>query len=148
MATDISIPYPTLRIGEGTKHILEDLAFVGILSVVMFVGVYWLFKKFGLFSYNGLQIAEVEKVYTEFQKRYPPLSKVRGPNYFPGSKGYFERGIATSKDGSGYPLYYHYNYDNKGNADFQIYPLMFETWTTDPGIFNIGKFFTGEMIIP
>lgn len=110
----------------------------------MFVGVYWGFKKFGLFSYNGLSRAQVDKVYAEFQKRYPVLSKVGG--YVPITGEWFERGIA----GNGGILYYfHYWYSKDGkSADFQIYPEFFETWSTDKGIFSLGKLFTGTMIIP
>jgi hypothetical protein len=126
------------------NHIANDLVFVGILGAILFIGVWWGFKKIGINSYNGLHPDHVTGVYHEFEKRMPVLSKVAGHNALMG--GYFERGIAMAKDGSGYPMYFHYTDNLKGGVNFTLYPLMFETWTTDPGLLGIGKFFTGNAV--
>jgi len=120
--------------------LFTDLVLLGTVSVVLFIGIYWGFKKFGLFSYNGLSKDQVDKSYLEFQKRYPVISKVGG---YLGGK-WFERGIA----GSGGPIYYFHYWSDANSADFQIYPEGFETWSTDPGIFGIGKLLTGNAMYP
>jgi hypothetical protein len=116
---------------------------MGIVGAVFFVMVYWGFKKFGLFSYNAIPPEHIQAVYAEFQKRYPVLSKVAGNNPLLG--GYFERGVAGGTQGG--PLYYfHYTNDGKGGVNFQLYPEFLETWTTDSGLFGLGKYFTGSAV--
>lgn len=124
------------------RHVIGDLAVVGVLAGIAFAGIYFGgFAKFGINSYNGLSPQQIKKVYAQFQKRYPVLSKVGGM----GLGGYFERGVA----GNGGVLYYfHYNDDGKGGVSFSIYPEVFEAWTTDPGIFGIGNYFTGKPLYP
>jgi len=122
------------------RHIVGDLAVVGVLAAILFVGLYFnIPSKFGLNSYNGLSPSQIRKVYAEFQRRYPPLSKVGGM----GLGGYFERGVAGSQGGVLY--YFHYTDDGRGGVSFSLYPEIYEVWTTDPGVFNVGRYFTGEM---
>lgn len=121
-------------------YVIKNLALVGVLAAIGFIGIYFGgFAKFGLNSYNGLSAQQIKTVYAEFQKRYPPLSKVGGM----GLGGYFERGIAGTMGGVLY--YFHYNDDGKGGVSFSIYPEIFETWTTDEGLFGIGRYLTGMM---
>ena len=125
------------------RHVVGDLLVVGILGGVLYLGAnLGLFAKLGLNSYNGLSPAQIKKVYAEFQRRYPPLSKVGGMGY----GGYFERGVAGSQGGTLY--YFHYNDDGKGGVSFSIYPEIFEYFTTDPGLGGIGNYFTGKALYP
>lgn len=125
------------------RHVVGDLLVVGILGGVLYLGAnLGIFAKLGLNSYNGLSPAQIKKVYAEFQRRYPPLSKVHG--YLFGT--YFERGIAGSQGGILY--YFHWTDDGRGNVSFSLYPELFERWDSDVGLFSIGKLFTGSPVYP
>lgn len=127
------------------NHIFNDLLFLGIaagIGAILFKNM----KYLGLFSYNGLSEAEIERVYKQFHHRFWKLSTVSGYNPLLG--GYFERGIVTPRGHGAWPLYFHYSRDGHGGAEFEIYPMVDEVWTTEPGIGGIGQWFTGHLTYP
>jgi hypothetical protein len=112
------------------KHIIRTALGVVIgLGVAAGVGyAIWHFahEHMGFFSYTGLTQMQVAKVAHELDMRYKILSRVVGSNG-PGHRYY--RGVYTSKDG-GMPLYYKFEYFPNHEAELQLYPMLFETWTT------------------
>jgi hypothetical protein len=112
------------------KHIFRTA--LGIIVGIVGAGaiLYGLWEvahnHFGFFSYTGLSKMQVAKVAHELDMRYKILSRVVGSNG-PGHK--FYRGVYTSKDG-GIPLYYRFEYFPGGDAQLDLYPMIFETWTT------------------
>jgi len=101
---------------------------------------FWFLQNF-VFSYRGLPPDQVRKVYNELDSRYAILSRVRGRTW---DGGTFYRGIYTSKEGQGYPLYYRFEEHPSGEASLDIYPLFMEKWTTAPDF--LGQ--TGQAVYP
>jgi hypothetical protein len=112
------------------KHIFRTalgvLIGLGAAAVAAYIAWQIAHEYFGFFSYTGLNRIQVSKVAHELDLRYKILSRVVGSNG-PGHK-YF-RGVYTSKDG-GFPLYYRFEYFPNGEAELNLYPMIFETWTT------------------
>jgi hypothetical protein len=126
------------------SHIFQDLVVIGIAAGIAGFLLWKGFTKLGIMSYNGLTEQQVAEKYQRFQQAYIVFSKVGGHNPLLG--GYFERGVAFPKMG-GMPYYFHYSNDGKGHADFQMYVELNETWSTDPGLLGIGKYFTQNVIV-
>jgi hypothetical protein len=138
----IKLPFKKPNLKINWDGVSTNIVTLGVVGVAAFVGIYWGFSRIGLFSYNALPKEHVDAIYKDFLTRYKILSRVHG--HLP-LIGYFERGIVTGPDGSpGYPLYFHY-WSNGDDANFQMYPMMFETWTTSSGL-GLGKLFTGKPI--
>ena len=96
-------------------------------------------KHFGIFSYNGLTVAQVQAVAKEMDAKYKILVRTSGSNF----KGHrFFRGLYATE--AGLPLYYKYEYHGDGQADLQIYPMLTELFTTYP---DTGKT-SGKLIYP
>lgn len=112
------------------KHVLRTAlgVVIGLGTAAAIAYGVWVIahEQFGFFSYTGLTRMQVMKVAHELDMRYKILSRVVGSN---GPHHKFYRGVYTSKDG-GMPLYYRFEYFPDGNAEMNLYPMIFETWTT------------------
>jgi hypothetical protein len=116
---------------EDLKHIMRTAlgVIIGVVGVGAILYGLWevMHNNFGFFSYTGLTRMQVAKVAHELDMRYKILSRVVGSNG-PGHR--FYRGVYTGKDG-GFPLYYKFEYFPGGDAKLDLYPMIFETWTTE-----------------
>lgn len=124
------------------NNVFDILVALGIAGVAGFV----LLKSSplaGMLSYNGLSSHQVRKTYQLFLKRYEVLSMVQGNNFLLG--GNFVRGVAS---GPGGLYYYHFSDDGNGGVEFNVYPELYETWTTNPGILGLGSWFTQRPVYP
>jgi hypothetical protein len=112
------------------KHIMRTAlgVVIGIGAAAAVAYVVWQIahEHLGYFAYTGLTQMQVAKVAHELDMRYKILSRVVGSNG-PGHRYY--RGVYTSKDG-GMPLYYKFEYFPNREAELNLYPMLFETWTT------------------
>lgn len=128
------------------NHILQDLIVVGItLGTLGFITFSYgedILKQTGEFAYNGLPPEQIRKVYALFREKFEPFSEVGG---YQGKK-YFRRGIHLSKSGN--PYYFHYEEEPDGDVEFEMYPMVYEAWTTDRGLFDYGAYKTGSPIYP
>jgi hypothetical protein len=123
------------NIGETALGVLLGLGVAVTIGVFAFPFIQ---RSFGVFSYLGLKRRQVENIAKEMDKRYKVLVRTMGSN----GKGHrFFRGIYADK--GMYPLYYRYEYFPDGSAEFQIYPLITELFSTsgDNGT-------TGKLIYP
>jgi hypothetical protein len=125
----------TLRGIRLSELAIPALALVGAGALAFYVMQHF------VFSYRGLSSEQVRKVYDELDSRYAILSRVQGRTW---DGGMFYRGIYTSKDGSGYPLYYRFEEHPGGDTSLDLYPLIMEKWTT--GADFLGQ--TGRAIFP
>jgi hypothetical protein len=116
---------------EDLRHIFRTAigVVIGVIGVGAIAYALWeiAHNHFGFFSYQGLSKMQVAKVAHELDMRYKILSRVVGSNG-PGHR--FYRGIYTSKDG-GFPLYYRFEYFPGGDAKLDLYPMIFESWSTE-----------------
>ena len=118
-------------------NLKDILTYAGI--AVAAIGGYIIAQKLGIInSYVGLSAAQVMKVYKEFDKNYPVLSRAISGD----ENHYLIRGIYAG----GIPLYYHYEFWPKTNeALYSVYPLLWnEEWSTGRDWF--GR--TGKLIYP
>lgn len=103
---------------------------VSVGALLLGAGLFWLLHNYGdLFSYNGLTKEEVIAVKKELETHYDLLSSVRGKTFFGDT---FWRGIYIPKNG-GSPMYYRYELSKRG-ASFTLYPMLFESWLSNPNI--------------
>ena len=121
-----------------------DTALGIVLGVTVLAGLAFLaiplVQKLGLFSYVGLTRQQVMRVYHELDSRCKILSRVCGSNK-PGHR--FCRGVYLGGDAT-FPLYYRYEYWPSGKAEFSLYPMLMEKWSTDADLFNL----TGRSVYP
>ena len=125
-----------------SKHFLEDtgaiIAGIGITAVAA-AALFFTARHFGYFSYIGLSADDVASVMAEVDSRFKILSRVHGRTW----NSDFYRGIYSGGD-TAYPLYYRYEIFDDGNASLEIYPLVYEKWSTNQDIFGT----TGDLTFP
>lgn len=93
----------------------------------------WLLHEYGdLFSYNGLSRNQVANIKKELSKHYTLLSSVKGKTLL---GDIYWRGIYLPKQG-GIPLYYRYELTRGNGVKMSIYPMLYETWSTNPTILS------------
>lgn len=113
------------------NHVVNHgLALAGTLGVLgaLFVIAN---KYFGVDSYNGLSSAQLSNVIKNLNDNYTIISHVQGRSIW-GRE--YVRGILSGQGGQLY--YYRFDYDNGQPTDIMIFPLYFETWSTQPNIFD------------
>lgn len=113
------------------NEILNDaLAVVtaaGILGAIFVVAN----KFFGLMSYNGQSSAHLADVIKKLTTEYSVISSVSGRSIWGRD---YQRGLLMSKSGLIY--YYRFEYENGAPVQISIYPEVFETFRTEPALFD------------
>ena len=99
--------------------------------ILLGAGAYLLHNYGDLFSYNGLRSSDIQVVRKRLAKYYDLLSSVAGRDWLTGDS--FTRGIYVPKAG-GMPLYYRYTVKRDGNRSFNLYPMVYEMWSTNSNI--------------
>jgi len=88
---------------------------VGIL------GFFLMQKVFGFLQYPGINPADVDKVAQEIDSRFKIVTRALENDTY---RGIYDMGGSL----------YYYRY--KPHVDYTIYPLIYETYTTDRALFN------------
>ena len=95
----------------------------------------WALHNYGdLFSYTGLRSNDIIRVRKKLAKYYDMLSSVAGRDWLTGAS--YTRGIYLPR-GGGLPLYFRYTVQKDGKRSFSLYPMLIETWTTNPTLLSL-----------
>lgn len=115
------------------NEILNDalaiLTAVGVAGAIFVVAN----KFFGVLSYNGQSSEHIASVIQKLTdpNNYTILSSVQGHSIW--GRDYI-RGIMMSKAGILY--YYRFEYEGGRPVKISIYPELYETWQTEPALFD------------
>jgi hypothetical protein len=128
------------RILENAGGFLIGVTILGVLALVFGKHALKFANKQGEYSYNGLSIEQVNRIYKEMDSKCQVLSRTCEKD----NDTTFCRGVYLGGQAA-YPLYYRYEYNTKnGSAAFYLYPMIFEKWSTDPDVG--GR--TGRVVFP
>lgn len=102
---------------------------LGILGAAGVVGIaFFIVQRYlSIFSYLGMNPGDVDRVKASFDSKCTPISYACRPGFFNKNKQMC-RGVYLC---GGFPIYWHHDKDEKGGADFSIYPILWnELWSS------------------
>jgi hypothetical protein len=109
------------------NHSLGTLAAVAVIGGAFVVAN----KFFGFMSYAGQSPAHIASVIKNLTDNYTVISSVDGHSIWGRD---YKRGILMSKSGVLY--YYRFEYVGGQPVKISLYPELYETWQTEPALFD------------